>query len=1027
MTSKWSENIAHHPTYLYITAINGLSITTLPHETFTQKEYVANGQEMISLKASKSYVPSAACDLANIGVTAIITTATCPVALTIQSLTENLHIPLLQVDEVRCKQQPGNFMFSPKPDTQIVINTLIEYMNSRHIFNAFIICEEDQDTAMAEELTYQINDGKQRRGFPTKFLIRISAPNSTSSWSDEVTKTAYLLADMIESNRLLTMDAVIVFARPENVISLIRTVGNMSNQQMSIIHWVIPNLGFNSRHLAKVKSATARITVIKTFYNTSRPSVNRFIRAWNEDIISSCETCARVEANEIPLTAYYLYDGVLHLSTALINSMLDKTYVSSAPMTCKSQHISQGGEPVMRSLRKLNTTSGLTGLKLAAIGYNKMLNLEVVSKGLGKNKPFQFETTITASGHNGTVIHGISSFSWDVTLKVATLEEAPFVIINRHEKETHFHGFAIDLLSILADSLGFKYEIYEVGDKQYGSVRENGTWSGLIGDVMEGKADITVAAMTITADRETVVDFARRYMDYSVGIAIKKPQISVSLFSFVQPFHYSVWFCILSSLVLVVVFIYILNLVSPNRKENGSNPSSKKEGFKLSSVFWFAYSSLMQQGGDLHKVTVPVRVVVAFWWLFTLFVISSYTANLAAFLTVKRMDSPIRSIRDLANQKDYSYGTVKDTSIFNFIAKRGEETTDTNGLYKIMSHVVQDRSNEVHDAARGFQRAANGHFAFLWDVAVIEYEVINHNSCSLTTVKDSIYDKGYGFALQHGSPYRDPISLKIMELQDKGEIEKLRNKWWPKSGKCVLDKNPPSSDGTELTLNNFTGIFFVLAVGLVLGCVMAMVEICVHLGKGKVYPPVHDEEKDKTSPDIHLILSKKELLHQLVDAVVKEATEYNQSDENTSTLIESNLNQMPCTDVLVRKRSENASFTRSVETVPALNKSSKMRLGSIHNKPMNYYKLLSSPCKPPSADGTSSSSKISDTNISAFNSAMPPCDGLQNNQTQTFPRSIRNDGSILKYQHENRLLEPAGGTEPLDVSHVNSLFKKSSV
>jgi glutamate receptor delta-1 subunit len=39
---------------------------------------------------------------------------------------------------------------------------------------------------------------------------------------------------------------------------------------------------------------------------------------------------------------------------------------------------------------------------------------------------------------------------------------------------------------------------------------------------------------------------------------------------------------------------------------------------------------------------MAMRIVMGSWWLFTLIVCSSYTANLAAFLTVSRMDNPIR-------------------------------------------------------------------------------------------------------------------------------------------------------------------------------------------------------------------------------------------------------------------------------------------------------------------------------------------------------------------------------------------------
>ena len=50
------------------------------------------------------------------------------------------------------------------------------------------------------------------------------------------------------------------------------------------------------------------------------------------------------------------------------------------------------------------------------------------------------------------------------------------------------------------------------------------------------------------------------------------------------------------------------------------------------------------------------------WWLFILVVTSSYTANLAAFLTVERMESPIESAEDLAKQTKIKYGCLESGS-----------------------------------------------------------------------------------------------------------------------------------------------------------------------------------------------------------------------------------------------------------------------------------------------------------------------------------------------------------------------------
>ena len=60
--------------------------------------------------------------------------------------------------------------------------------------------------------------------------------------------------------------------------------------------------------------------------------------------------------------------------------------------------------------------------------------------------------------------------------------------------------------------------------------------------------------------------------------------------------------------------------------------------------------------------SVSTRMIAAMWWFFTLIMISSYTANLAAFLTVERMESPVESAEDLAKQTKIKYGCLESGS-----------------------------------------------------------------------------------------------------------------------------------------------------------------------------------------------------------------------------------------------------------------------------------------------------------------------------------------------------------------------------
>ena len=82
-------------------------------------------------------------------------------------------------------------------------------------------------------------------------------------------------------------------------------------------------------------------------------------------------------------------------------------------------------------------------------------------------------------------------------------------------------------------------------------------------------------------------------------------------------------------------------------------------------------------------LTICVRFAAGMWFFFALIMISSYTANLAAFLTVETLERPINSADDLANQNDIKYGAVKGGSTAGFFENSAVDVYAR--LWKFMS------------------------------------------------------------------------------------------------------------------------------------------------------------------------------------------------------------------------------------------------------------------------------------------------------------------------------------------------------
>ncbi|KAG5331039.1 GRIK1 protein, partial [Acromyrmex charruanus] len=628
-----------------------------------------------------------------------------------------------------------------------------------------------------------------------------------------------------------------------------------------------------------------------------------------------------------------VYDSVQVFAHGL--TALDRSHdLRPANLSCEKEEPWDDG----LSLYNYINAAGLHGLT-GHIEFNegKRNNFKLDLLKLKKEELVKVGEWKSGSGINVTDLDAFyETTTTNITLVVMTREERPYVMVKENKNLTgnaRFEGFCIDLLKSIANQVGFQYAIKLVPDHMYGVYDpETKKWNGIVRELMDKRADLAVASMTINYARESVIDFTKPFMNLGIGILFKVPSSQPTrLFSFMNPLAVEIWLYVLAAYMLVSFTLFVMARFSPYewnnphpcvaesdvvenqftvsnsfwfitgtflRQGSGLNPKVTKRTpprlfsfmtplameiwlfllgayvvvsltiwivarfspfewvepspcpsckcplqgshvsaldpdsddipllrtvneFSLANSFWFTVGTLMQQGSDLNPKATSTRIVGGIWWFFTLIIISSYTANLAAFLTVERMITPIENVADLAEQTEISYGTLEGGSTKTFFRD------SKIGIYQKMWRFMESKSPSVfvQTYEEGVKRVLEGDYAFLMESTMLDYAV--QRDCNLTQIGGLLDSKGYGIATPKGSPWRDKISLVILELQEKGVIQILYDKWWKNTGDvCNRDDKNKESKANALGVENIGGVFVVLLCGLALAILVAILEFC---------------------------------------------------------------------------------------------------------------------------------------------------------------------------------------------------------
>jgi len=504
------------------------------------------------------------------------------------------------------------------------------------------------------------------------------------------------------------------------------------------------------------------------------------------------------------------------------------------PLSCDAGVPWDDGNKVLSYIKEVEYF-GLTGeITFDEDGFRTHFMLDLMEKFHNRMKKTAIWTekggvnyTLTASEMVGQRIEKLAN----KTLMVTTTTNDPYVMhkkfppesqpspeaLERMSFEEKYEGFCVDLIKELAKEVKFKYKFYMVPGGGYGSLK-NGRWTGMIAELRSQKADMAVIDMSVTSIRQTAVDFTMPFMSTGVGILYKKKTPPPpNPFSFLQPLSIEVWIYTTTAYLALAITLFCLARISPYEWDDDGEGSATNV-WTISNALWFGIGSFLGQGCDILPKSISTRTIAVMWWFFTLIMMSSYTANLAAFLTANKMSSPVNGAEDLSKQTKIKYGTYCCGSTNAFFQG------STIPTYQKMNAFMESTKPSVYTSgnAAGIDRVRkeDGLYAFFMEAAAIEYHI--QRKCDLRQLGGLLDSKGYAIAMPKNSPYSATISQGVIRLIEKGTMLELKKKWWEVTGDGAC--SAAVGGGDQMSVAALAGLFMMLIGGMVIASMIAVCE-----------------------------------------------------------------------------------------------------------------------------------------------------------------------------------------------------------
>ncbi len=327
----------------------------------------------------------------------------------------------------------------------------------------------------------------------------------------------------------------------------------------------------------------------------------------------------------------------------------------------------------------------------------------------------------------------------DAPLRMATVERPPFAMLQDDE----LTGFSIDLMRAIAVETG-RDAVFEM----------QSSFPAMFAQITAGKVEGAIANISITAEREKMLDFTQPIFD--AGLQIMVPASDGAGGNILRAL---LRWELAASIAIAFVFLLVGGMLmwwfEHGRQEYFNRPARDA----LFPSFWWALNLVVNGGFEERVATTRAgRVFSVFLVVASLFIVSVFVAQITTMMTVQAISGSIETISDLEGKR---VATTEGSTASAFLDLRG---------------IPHQRLVDLEQVLGAFERGDLD--AVVFDGPILAYYARTKGAGKARLVGRVFQRESYGIALAQGSVLAEEFNRALLALRENGTYESIRLKWF---------------------------------------------------------------------------------------------------------------------------------------------------------------------------------------------------------------------------------------------------------